>query len=55
MQAVQIGGAHMCACAPKCGRAMCMRAAQKRVATHTLKNMSEDIDVDLFSYERSFL
>ena len=55
MQAVQIGGVHMCACAPKCGHAMCVHATQKRVATHTLKNMSEDIDVDLFSYERSFL
>ena len=33
----------------------CVRATQKRDATHTLKNMSEDIDVDLFSYERSFV
>ena len=32
----QIGGAHTCACAPKSGRARCVRATQKTVATHTL-------------------
>ena len=33
---LQIGGAHTCACAPKSGRARCVRATQKTVATHTL-------------------
>ena len=33
---LQIGGAHTCACAPKSGRARCVRATQKKVATHTL-------------------
>lgn len=32
----QTGGAHTCACALKSGRARCVRATQKRVATHTL-------------------
>ena len=32
----QIGGKHTCACAPKSGRAMWVRATQNRVATHTL-------------------
>ena len=34
---LQIGGAHMCACAPQSGRARCVRATQKTVATHTLE------------------
>ena len=33
---LQIGCAHTCACAPKSGRAMCVRATQKKVATHAL-------------------
>ena len=33
---LKIWGAHTCACAPKSGRARCVRATQKRVATHTL-------------------
>ena len=33
---LQIGGAHTCACALNSGRARCMRATQKTVATHTL-------------------
>ena len=33
---LQIGGAHTCVCAPKAGRARCVRATQKTVATHTL-------------------
>ena len=33
---LQITGAHTCACAPKSGRARCVRATQKTVATHTL-------------------
>ena len=33
---LQIGGAHTCVCAPKSGRARCVRATQKTVATHTL-------------------
>ena len=32
----QIGRAHTCACASKSGSAMCVRATQKTVATHTL-------------------
>ena len=32
----QIGGAHTCACTPKSGRARCVRATQKTVATHAL-------------------
>ena len=34
----QIGRAHTCACASKSGSAMCVRATQKTVATHTLEN-----------------
>ena len=33
---LQIGGAHTCACAPKSGRARCVRATQKMVATNNL-------------------
>ena len=38
---LQIGGAHTCACAPKSGRARCVRATQKKVATHTLQRDSD--------------
>ena len=30
------GGVHTCACAPKSGRARCVHATQKKVATHPL-------------------
>ena len=38
VQPPEIGGAHTCACEPKSGRARCVRATQKTVATHTLSN-----------------
>ena len=33
---LQIGSAHMCVCASKSGRARCVHATQKMVATHAL-------------------
>ena len=36
MRPLQIGYAHMCVSSPKSGRARCVRATQKMVATHAL-------------------